>query len=131
MLLSAECKAEDKVYGISENGSFKSVFDKAMKDLGRNDTGNFLQINAKQSLNQFIKSGLTFGSEMLQSGVGSVHLFTDLNNIKNEMVREVLEFKTKETLDGNVTIHLDNAFFPQIQVGILISVDFAFILLGQ
>ena len=118
MYFAVKCKADGAVYGISEKESFKASFDEAMINLSKNTSNTFLQLNPKQSLNQFIATGLRFISTFDESNQDDVFLFNDLTHMKNGIIREVLEFQSRDLTDRNKTVYLDNAFGFKSQVWI-------------
>lgn len=111
-----QCNAADRVLGISEKGFFKAVFDNVMADSGVIIEKRIYHIDLNESLYQFIENGLKFGTELSAVENDNVFLFNDLNNIKNGMIQEVLQFKSRNNFKGNITIYLDNTSSSQMQV---------------
>ena len=112
----ALCEAEDVVYGIFENGSFKMAFDEAMRNLNKSTSANFLQLNHNQSLNQLIASSQQISSTSKQKSRDNMFVFSDLNHVKNGIMREVLVHHRQNLKYRNTTLYIDNAFGLQPQV---------------
>ena len=113
------CKAENAICGISESGSFKASFDEAVKHLSNISSDRFIQLNSNQSLKQILETGVTLTSALQQHSLGNVFLFTDLNNQLNGILREVVDFQSRNKASANITIQLDNPFSSQSKVKII------------
>ena len=115
----ALCEADDVIYGIFENGSFKMTFDEAMRSLNKSTSANFLQLNHNQSLNQLIASSQQISSTSKQKCRDNMFVFSDLNHVKNGIMREVLVHQRQKLNYRNTTLYIDNTFGLQSQVSIL------------
>ena len=110
LVLSVACNGDDMIWIISEKGAFKSVLD------AKNESTAFLQINANQNLNQFIEGVLKPVSTRFENGKDNMFIFNDLSKRKNEMIKEVLEYDSRITVNKNITVYLDDAFRSNLQV---------------
>ena len=113
------CKADSYIYGISEKDSFKISFDEAVRHLNKNSSNTFIRINPLQGLKQITETGVTLSFALQQHSQDDVFLFTDLNNQQNGILREVLDFQSRNKTNKNITILLDNSFGSQSKVKIL------------
>ena len=114
-----QCKADKVLYGISERDSFKISFEEAVRYLNNNSSSTFVQVNSSQGLKQIIETGVTLSSALQQHSQDDVILFTDLNNLQNGIIKEVLDFQNKNKTDPNTTIQLNNAFGSKAKVKVL------------
>lgn len=118
-MISVPCYVGSKIFGTAEKDKLRSPFDEAMAKLKSSQVDNFLKLQPGQSLNQFMDSGLKFGTDPQQMEDDNVFLFNDLDNVKNGMIREVLEFRSRHLAMKNITIYLDNSFSSSTQVRFL------------
>ena len=117
MYFAVNCKADGAVYGIFEKESFKDSFDEATRNLNKITSSTFLQLDPQQSLNQFMATGLRFISTLDPSNQDDVYIFNDLTHMENGIIREVIEFQSRDLANRNKTIYLDNTLgFSKSQV---------------
>ena len=120
------CKAENAIYGISETDSFKASVNEAVKHLSNISSKTFIRMNSNQSLKQIVETGVTLTSALQQHSQGNVFLFTDLNNQQNSILREVVDFQSRNKASANITIQLDNPFSSQSKVKYILKASTSF-----
>ena len=103
------CKADKIIYGMSEKESFKRSFDEAVRYLNNNSSNTFIRVNSYQGLQQIIETGQTLTSALQQHSQDDVFLFTDLNNQQNGIIREAIDFQSRNTANTN-KLYLDSLF---------------------
>ena len=101
------CKADRIIYGMSEKESFKISLAEAVRYLNNNLSNTFIRVNSYQGLQQIIETGQTLTSVLQQHSQDDVFLFTDLNNQQNGIIREAIDFQSRNTANTN-KVYLDS-----------------------
>ena len=113
-----KCKAGDAVFGISENGSFKKSFDEAVRNLNISTPNNFLRMNHNQGLNHWIETGVRLISTLDTSNKDNMFYFSDVNDVENGIIEEIMEFQSRKLTNRNRKIYVDNGFSERSKVSI-------------
>ena len=117
VLTSMKCDSTVHLYGVFQNVSSLRVYGDALTELNATNADSGLDLSSNHGLNQIISTVENLVKNIKSNNVKRNIVFTDMNLIKSEMLKEMLiENESKQATNSTQFIDVDDNLSGRHQV---------------